>query len=145
MLSSLNRSSVVLVVLAMVLPSCHLTVDQVRATYSRQAACPEARIASVVLRPELRATDLFLQRADAQFVAEQLTPPAEIAADPARLGMWKSEKIAFLRRTWDDVPVYEVQACGKDVFLLCTAETDPRNGPASCTNVDAIARPNDPK
>jgi hypothetical protein len=122
------------------LPACAITADQVRPVYSQQASCPMDRIRSLVAHPELLASEVIFPHAGRDLPPERLNAPPEILADPARLALWREEKAALLRRTWDGASVFEVDACGKHGFIFCNSEQD-ANRPISCISMESLALP----
>ena len=88
--------------------ACTSLADGAREEFSKGETCPVSQVVSMT-RPDLHPSD---------FQAPS-KPPADVAADPARLKMW-NDKEAESRRTtdaWDDI--VEVRGCGKKVFYGC--------------------------
>jgi hypothetical protein len=103
--------AVVVLALMVCAVGCGSKQETARETFSKDKSCPLERV-SAVARPELSSYDLT-------FGAQ--TPPREIAADPARLAMWKAEQ-EKTRAGWDDkMSVFEVGGCGEKKYYSCVA------------------------
>jgi hypothetical protein len=92
-------------------------------TFMKQQSCPKDRVQYkyVTLKPE----EVF----------ERPAPPAEVAADPARLTVWRQET----DEEWagyGDFSAYEAMGCGADVYYFCWSETQNGEAVFFCDNVD---------
>ena len=100
---------VVVVVLISIMPgvilfrSCGAVSRQTVDEFSQQYSCPTDSITSKE-RPDVQAS---------QFETAA-TPPAEIAGDPARLAVWKSNQ----PQPWS-VDFFELSGCGHHVLWGC--------------------------
>lgn len=77
---------------------------ETRAEFSEQFSCPLDKI-TLTKRPDVDATE---------FEGPAREPPAEIAADPARLAVWKSKQ----PKGWS-VDFFELTGCGHHVLWGC--------------------------
>ncbi len=76
--------------------------------FTSSFSCPKERV-TVTPRPDLKAA-VFGSRP---------APPADVAADPARLAVWQ-KKEDDLQSTWNNsTTVFEVAGCDKDVIYKC--------------------------
>ncbi len=80
--------------------------------FSKTFSCPASSV-TVTLRPDLKAYDLQ--------VAPR-SPPAEVAADPARLAEWKRREDKG-KEGYDRMSVYHASGCGHAVFYTCSLAT----------------------
>ena len=87
---------------------CRSNETMARESFAHSFTCPEDRI-TVTPRKDLAAVDLALRPA---------TPPAEIAADPGRLALWKAEA-ARGAADYEHDAVLQARGCGHEVFYLC--------------------------
>ncbi len=71
-------------------------------------SCPKDRV-TVSPRPDLKAFDLMM---------EPGKPPAEVAADPGRLKVWR-EKQDELEAGYNNAKVMEAKGCDHHVFYSC--------------------------
>jgi hypothetical protein len=83
-------------------------IDTARAGFRSAFYCPDDRL-QARRREDLRPSDA--KRAE--------RPPAELANDPERLGMWRSEQRE--NREFEDSydEIYEVNGCGHDELYAC--------------------------
>lgn len=88
--------------------ACTSLSDGAKEEFSRGETCPVSDVVSMT-RPDLHPSDF---RAPSK-------PPADVAADPARLKMWNDKEAESKRTTdaWDDI--VELRGCGKTVFYAC--------------------------
>jgi hypothetical protein len=87
----------------MIFKSCTALPGGTRETFSQQYSCPLDSITSKA-RPDVQAT---------QFETAA-TPPPEVAGDPARLAVWKSNQ----PQPWS-VEFFELTGCGHHVLWGC--------------------------
>ena len=101
--------AVIVIVLLAIMPgvfifkSCTALPGQTREEFSQQYSCPMDAITSKA-RDDVQA---------AEFVSTP-TPPADVAADPARLAVWKKNQV----EPWD-VHFFELTGCGHHVLWGC--------------------------
>lgn len=101
---------VLVIVLISIMPgvalfkSCTALPKQTLEEFSEQYSCPVDSITSKE-RPDVQA---------AQFESPR-TPPADVAADPARLAVWQSNQ----PKPWS-VDFFELTGCGHHVLWGCT-------------------------
>lgn len=93
-----------------------------RDVFVKKAVCPADRV-SVAARPDVAPHTIY--------VAPTRTPPADIAADPGRLALWKSQQPPTV-----DVDAiaksYQVTGCGQTVLYACAhPRIDDGDGPFS--------------
>jgi hypothetical protein len=101
--------AVIVLLVAAIIPgvaifrSCTALPGNTREEFSEKYSCPLGSITSHE-RPEVQAADF--QKA--------ATPPPEVAADPARLAVWKSHQ----PEPWS-VHFFELTGCGHHVLWGC--------------------------
>jgi serine/threonine protein kinase len=84
--------------------------DGAKAQFSKQFTCPLERIAEHE-RPDLHSSDLASP--------PMATPPPDIAADPARLAVWKANQPKPVKDNGDDI--IELEGCGHHILWACRA------------------------
>jgi hypothetical protein len=80
--------------------------------FSRTFSCPVPST-TVTPRPDLKAYDLQTTPS---------SPPAEVAADPARLAEWKRRQDKS-REGYDNMTVQQASGCGHAVYYTCSLAT----------------------
>jgi hypothetical protein len=78
--------------------------------FSARYTCPAGRL-SVVKRNDLPPRVLF--------GAKPSPPPAEVAADPERMKLWRQNQADTLAALDDTGTTYEVDGCGRRELLIC--------------------------
>jgi hypothetical protein len=101
--------AIVVLVLVSIMPavfifkSCTALPSQTREEFSQHFSCPLDSITSKE-RPDVNATEF----------EHAATPPPDVASDPARLAVWKSNQ----SQPWS-VEFYELTGCGHHVLWGC--------------------------
>ena len=114
------RALVVLTAISSVI-ACQASDHSARAKFAEAAACPSA---SVTVTEEKGAPP------------PPSKPPADVAADPGKLAVWKQEDAE--RRQSAAATVYVAKGCGQEKRYDC--ETDPHHAAQTiCTEIDANA------
>lgn len=80
--------------------------------FSKTFSCPASSI-TVTPRPDLKAYDLQVT---------PTSPPAEVAADPARLAEWKRREEKG-KEGYDGMSVYHASGCGHAAYYTCSLAT----------------------
>jgi hypothetical protein len=106
------RAAVVAPTLLVVFAACQSLGDGAKETFSQANSCPldrvEARERPDLKTPSARAPD----------------PPADIAADPARLRMWQEQQADRAARSDTGHHFVEARGCGKSVLYDCRPPTN---------------------
>ena len=91
--------------------------------FTKTYSCPAPSV-SVTPRPDLKAYDLQVGAS---------APPAEVAADPARLAEWKKQEDKT-RSGYDRISVIHASGCGHAVYYTCSqANTDNGQYTTACS------------
>ncbi len=106
----------------LMLAGCASLADGARDHFVKALSCPADRV-TVKARPDLGYGDLLPAPPAA-------APPAEVAADPERLALWKEQQARAKadRRANADAryDVFEVSGCGRTARLGCRHPEDAR-------------------
>ena len=118
-----------LVVLAVGLgsASCLSLSSGARNIFSKQISCPPDRV-TVVARPDLPPHSIYEGVVDAP-------PPADIAADPARLRYFRQQQAEKVSNIDESCKMYEVTGCGAHRLTCCNHWEDSTN-PSGVTCFD---------
>jgi hypothetical protein len=127
------------IVVPVVLAGCASLEEGARDHFVRALACPAERV-TVKARPDLRYGDLI-------GAPTASAPPAEVAADPERLALWKEQRAraqadgrANANARYD---VFEVSGCGHTAQLGCRHPEDERGrtelGAVTCATPRPLA------
>jgi hypothetical protein len=114
---------------ALATPACEPSDSGPLQTFATMTTCPASE-STVVPRPDYRMP-----------LPPVMSPPPEVAADPARLADWRRRD--GMARSLNEgtacgaalpgFEAFEISGCGKDV-LLCCGHAPPPGGPASYGN-----------
>ena len=98
-----------------------------RESFSQSNSCPIAGVTAKE-RPDLSAFDLIF--------GPPSKPPADVAADPARLALFQ-KKHDDTKKAWDrSTYPYEVAGCNEKLFYTCSRGG--KSGRTSCSSVSRI-------
>jgi len=96
---------------------CQSAAEGAKAQFSEERVCPLERV-EVRARPELKPSQFTRPSA----------PPADVAADPARLQLWQAEQARFAANNDDWGEVVEARGCSGHVFYVCGHPTRSSDG-----------------
>jgi hypothetical protein len=101
----------------------------VRTNFSQAITCPEGRI-EVSPRTDLAAEEVPWALGGS-YPPSAADPPADVAADPERLRLWRDRREASERDAREQrakLRVYVASGCGTTVFYLCRLLYNRRTG-----------------
>jgi hypothetical protein len=105
-------------VLFVLLAACHAAggerdySNEVQAEFTRAFSCPAASV-TVTPRTDLNAYDLQVG---------PIKPPAEVAADPARLAEWKRQQDK-VKDGYTSERVFKASGCAHSAYYICSPAT----------------------
>jgi hypothetical protein len=117
-------------VLVLASVGCKKLETEAKENFAAKYSCPEDRIA-VKARQDLNADEVLRGK---KKLKKKDTPPAEVAADPARLAKWNQdhaeaeESRAAFHSNWD---VFEVNGCSHIELAVCHRVTQRRGSGSS--------------
>jgi hypothetical protein len=104
---------------------CQSLEDGAKDDFVQKFTCPKGRV-EVRPRPDLSSYDL---------THKDRKPPADVAADPERLALWKKKEAETRRRVSD--PVFELRGCAHSALMHCTrANTGSSSGRVMCFDIE---------
>ena len=95
----------------LVLAGCQTLAAGAKEHFSKDYSCPPDRIEARD-RPDLHPSSFRTQ-------PPTPTPPAAVAADPARLAIWEKNHRVDITQYDDDYDIEEAHGCGHDAFYQC--------------------------
>ncbi|MEO7110929.1 MAG: hypothetical protein ABI183_10870 [Polyangiaceae bacterium] len=90
------------------LAGCESMEESAKKTFSHDNTCPLGRVETRVRK------DLKLS-----MFQGNMTPPADVAADPGRLKMWQDQQAKNSSEDDDNWTITEARGCDKHVFYKC--------------------------
>lgn len=113
----------VVLVSAALTTACSSYETIARESFADTRSCPIAGVKAVE-HPEISGHDLIFGTSK---------PPADIAADPARLAIWK-DKDAKSKKLWDETTkVFLVTGCNESTYYTCSTGAGSKSGRRSCS------------
>jgi hypothetical protein len=117
----MRRIRRLLLPIALLHVACASLSGQAAETFSRLKGCPRTGV-TVTERRNFRMSELYASFCRRAFACPR-TPPADVAADPERLEVWKAnhdkQVVAYASSLVEGMTIYEVTGCGARATFAC--------------------------